>query len=582
MNNMKFSFFFFFLFTTVFAESNTDWRNIINAVSIIPDENYCDQPYVVKAKNGDWVSIITTGSGSESQQGQHIVASISKDKGNTWSPLIDIESSKDPASSWGIPYITPFGRIYVFYTFNGDTINTLMDKPLKHNSELGWYCFKYSDDNGWNWSQRYRIPMRKTTIDYINPWNGDVQLFWGISKPFSMNGSMYFAFTKMAIHPQDMGEGFLYKSKNINVEKDPNKIQWEMLPEGDKGISSTALGETQEEHNIVPLNNGDFYCIYRTTEGYPADCYSKDKGKTWSTPKFATYADGRVIKNPRACPRVFKASNGKYILWYHNNNMKGYKGLRNPAWVSGGIEKNGKIMWSEPEVLLYGDEGQMMSYPDMIEENGQFWITETQKEIARVHKIDPKLFEDMWRQGLDRSISRKGVVFERKNIDTKEEVDFSSFPSLETNGLSIDLWLETKEWIPNEIILDNRDEKGNGLKISVTAKRTIQVCIQDNGKSCEWDTDPGVVKGGKPQHVVFVIDEASDLITSVVNGKLCDGGRYRFLGWTRFDKQINNINGSYRLRILPDFSGKIRSLRIYNRYLTTSEAISNFKAGIQR
>ena len=45
----------------------SDWRNIDNALSIIPDENYADQPYVVIAKNGDWVCVLTTGPGAESR-----------------------------------------------------------------------------------------------------------------------------------------------------------------------------------------------------------------------------------------------------------------------------------------------------------------------------------------------------------------------------------------------------------------------------------------------------------------------------------------------------------------------------------
>ena len=47
---------------------------------------------------------------------------------------------------------------------------------------------------------------------------------------------MYFAFTKMAIHPQDMGEGMFYKSDNINTERDPQKLHWEQLPDGDEGL----------------------------------------------------------------------------------------------------------------------------------------------------------------------------------------------------------------------------------------------------------------------------------------------------------------------------------------------------------
>lgn len=569
-------------FSNVLYGSSPDLRNILNAVSEIPSENYCDQPYVVKAHNGNWVTVLTTGPGTESQAGQHMVASISSDQGKSWSKLIDIESTNSPASSWGIPYVTPYGRIYVFYTFNGDNITELNGKKLNHNSELGWYCFKYSDDHGETWSEeRYRIPMRKTTVDYQNPWNGEVQLFWGISKPFSHKNTMYFSFTKMAIHPQDMGEGFLYKSTNINTERDPNKIKWELLPKGQQGISTTVLGLTQEEHNVVPLNNGGFYCMFRTTEGYPADSYSYDDGETWTTPSFALYADGRVIKNPRACPRVFKTSTGKYLLWYHNNNQKGYKGLRNPVWISGGIEKEGKIHWSEPEVLLYASVGQTMSYPDLVEENGEFWITETQKEIARIHKIDTKLLENLWEQPVNRKLTTEGLLLSKVSPNKKNEIKPFSFPLLDTQGFSIELWLDIESLIPNQIIMDNRNSNKDGLCISVTPKKTLQVQLKDKDMKIEWDTDAGNVKENAINHVVFIVDGAADLITTVVNGKLCDGGRFRQLGWTRFDEKIINVSGTNNLQIAPDFHGGIKLLRIYGRYLTTSEAIGNFRYGLK-
>ena len=56
---------------------------------VIPDEGYCDQPYVVKLKDGTWLCTMTTGKGHEGQRGQHIVSTRSTDQGKTWSKLVD-------------------------------------------------------------------------------------------------------------------------------------------------------------------------------------------------------------------------------------------------------------------------------------------------------------------------------------------------------------------------------------------------------------------------------------------------------------------------------------------------------------
>jgi len=336
----------------------------------------------------------------------------------------------------------------------------------------------------------------------------------------------------------------------------------------------------QEEHNIVSLSNNDLYCIFRTSEGYPAECYSRDGGHKWSVPVLARDRDGRVIKNPRACPRLFKCSNGNYLLWYHNNNIKGYKGYRNPAWILGGVEKNGRIEWSQPEVLLYGEVKEMMSYPDLIEENGNYWVTETQKEIARVHTIDSEFLEKLWRQGIDEKTTVEGIILEEEEIITKQSFSLATLPGLMSNSFSIELLLKVKELIPGQIILTNTDLNGNGLTMSVTPRRTIELLLKDGEVTSSWDTDPGSIKSGR-QHLIFVVDGSANLITTVVNGKLCDGGRYRFTGWNWFDSNINDVTGTGYLTVLSDFNGKIENIRIYNRYLTTSEAVSNYQATLK-
>ena len=47
-----------------------------------------------------------------------------------------------------------------------------------------------------------------------------------------------------------------------------------------------------------------------------------------------------------------------------------------------------RIEWSQPEILLYDDDPYIrMSYPDLVEDGGKFYVTETQKNVGRVHEI---------------------------------------------------------------------------------------------------------------------------------------------------------------------------------------------------
>ena len=87
------------LLTGALTASGQDPRHIVNGHEI-PSQNYADQPYIVVTKEGNWLCTLTTGPGIEGEPGQHIVATISEDKGETWSPLIDIEPADGPEASW--------------------------------------------------------------------------------------------------------------------------------------------------------------------------------------------------------------------------------------------------------------------------------------------------------------------------------------------------------------------------------------------------------------------------------------------------------------------------------------------------
>ena len=81
-------------------------------------------------------------------------------------------------------------------------------------------------------------------------------------------------------------------------------------------------------------------------------------------------------------------------------------------------------------------------------------------------------------------------------------------------------------------------------------------------------TDDAATVDGGPRTITFVID-----------GLLNDCGEDRPKGWTRFPRALGDINGYPTLTINPALSSTLRSLRVYDRSLRTSEAVGNFNAG---
>ena len=367
-----------------------DPRNITTG-RMIPDESYCDQPYVVITQDGNWLCTLTTGSGHEGQGGQHVVSTISTDHGKTWSPLVDIEPADGPEASWVVPLLRPAAACTSSTTTTaiGSTASPAAQRRSAPTPSAGTATNTPTIMAAPGRSSDTGCPMRVTACDRANNWQGKVQIFWGIDKPKITGGSVLFAFTKLGRYMLDNGEGWLYRSDNLLAEPDVEKIRWELLPDGEHGIRKDEFGSVQEEHNHVPIDDDRLYLVYRTKTGYPCHSYSDDRGHTWTTPEHMTYTPaGQKIKTSRACPKLWRCQNGKYLFWFHNHSGLTFAG-RNPVWLTGGEVRDGRMHWSQPEIILYDAKPDMrMSYPDLIEQDGRYWVTETQKTVARVHELD--------------------------------------------------------------------------------------------------------------------------------------------------------------------------------------------------
>lgn len=100
---------------------------------------------------------------------------------------------------------------------------------------------------------------------------------------------------------------------------------------------------------------------------------------------------------------------------------------------------DGTIKWSQPEIALYSLDPEIMgmSYPDFIEQEGELWISKTQKNIARTHKIDLDLVQGLWDQGKDNILVDKGIVMEAWIPEVTDGIIYLHLTSLNVDSFVI-------------------------------------------------------------------------------------------------------------------------------------------------
>jgi hypothetical protein len=141
-------------------------------------------------------------------------------------------------------------------------------------------------------------------------------------------------------------------------------------------------------------------------------------------------------------------------------------------------------------------------------------------------------------------------------------------------GFTVDLWLQLECLDADQVLLDNRTPSGQGFCLQTTARGTIEIVLNDGRTENHWETDPGLLKANKRHHVVAIVDGGPKIITFVVDGVLNDGGTARQFGWGRYSPHLRGVDGDRVLRVACSVVG----LRVYDRYLRTSEAIGNYRA----
>jgi hypothetical protein len=242
--------------------------------------------------------------------------------------------------------------------------------------------------------------------------------------------------------------------------------------------------------------------------------------------------------------------------------------------------------------VLYDDDPYVrMSYPDLIEEEGKVYLTETQKDLAHVHEVDGALLEGLWGQFERGHTAQEGLLLTlpASGQPVPTEVTAPELPAFTRRdrgradhgtldlrqGFTVELVLCFHSLRVGQVVLDNRTENGRGFCLQTTAQGTLEIVLDDGRTENRWDCDPGLLQVETRHHVAVIVDGGPKIVIFVVDGALCDGGELRQFGWGRFSPHLRGANGAETLRIAPSLEGEIDLLRVYGRALRTSEAIGN-------
>jgi hypothetical protein len=135
--------------------------------------------------------------------------------------------------------------------------------------------------------------------------------------------------------------------------------------------------------------------------------------------------------------------------------------------------------------------------------------------------------------------------------------------------------LKTDQWL-----VDDRTADGRGYALRTTGNGGVETILNDGRTENRWASDPRSLVAGKAQHIAAIVDGGPKIITFVIDGRFNDGSDARQFGWGRFSPNLKSAAGAPEMQIGRNLDGKVLSLRVYDRYLRTSEAIAAFHAGM--
>ncbi len=253
-----------------------------------------------------------------------MVAYRSRDKGKNWTgPKVafDIDYNQH-----GFIPLIPRGskRLYAFGT---QPIPSLREG--RENCPIG---FRYSDDDGRNWSK----------VTLIRPQNDPNFKGMSVMRMCETDEGTWL----LGSHEADWTTSPLTTRQYVLRSEDRGKT-WNVVPGARPGGWNVHGYWRMDEGRPINLGGGHVMLLIRTPTGWLWGSWSDDDGKTWTKPKPTS------LVHPDAPPMLFKHPDGKTLIALHHNRHSGGHFVpadRSETWVS--LSRDRGHTWSKPRFLL--------------------------------------------------------------------------------------------------------------------------------------------------------------------------------------------------------------------------------------
>lgn len=319
-----------------------------------------------------------TQSSCEGYGNNHIVLSRSQDSKQWSAPVIvagpETTDKDGRQASWQFPVVSKRGRIYLFYLQESDTYD--LDRATS-----GHMGCKYSDDDGYSWSEPELITMPRNRFDHPDSSKPKNWIVWQIPIRDS-KGNVLVGYTHWTspIHYGKPPAGWyskdsrcrFFRIENIDDNPRPNEIKIDWFENDTRGLEVPFPGRDNvsvcQEPSLALLPDGRIFCTMRTFTGYIYYSISDDDGETWRSPEILREHDsGNPILQPIASCPVYPLQDGRFVLIHHNND--GHIGEygpedalhnRRPAFI-----RVGRFLKSAHQPIVFGPAYQILDTDDV-------------------------------------------------------------------------------------------------------------------------------------------------------------------------------------------------------------------------